>query len=175
MTKPNDKRITKKRKSQKAPSAKPRGEVGQRFYEARTARGFTNRDALAREMGLLPLALYRLEAGLTENPQPATVRKICVKLDIDPAWLLHGAGDGPRRTKADNEALSKALAVAVEKYLASDIGRTTPPSTARLLRGLDWRSVGVTVPDPRAIGRMREVIESNELFEQHRPDEEEQK
>ncbi len=178
MKKPNSekgkKRSSAKRVSgKKAPKEGPRGELGQRLRDARMAKGYTNRDALARELGIAPLTLYRLESGLTQRPDPETAQPLVAKLDIDESWLLHGVGKGPtKRSERDQSEVARAFAQAVEKYLTSAYGKDTPPAVARLLRELNWASVGVTDPGERSIHRAREFIEANANMEQHASDEE---
>ena len=63
--------------------------AGERIKAAR-ARKVWGQAELAREAGISPNTLYRIEVGGHE-PRPATIRKIARVLGIDPAELVGSA------------------------------------------------------------------------------------
>lgn len=68
--------------------------LGQRLEYARRRKVLTQAE-LAQAAGVALITVTRLENDVgTASPRPATVRRLAQALDIDPAWLLFGDGEG---------------------------------------------------------------------------------
>lgn len=152
--------------------AHPPHSLAANFHEARIAAGFYVRDALADAIGVRPITLYRIEAGLTKRPEPETLEKLSKKLGVDESWLMHRVGKGPKKSVDPAEQLAKAFSEAVEHYLSSEEGRKTKPFTAQKLRELSWPSLGISEPRVKWIRRAREFIDANRLLAEDDADEE---
>jgi transcriptional regulator with XRE-family HTH domain len=122
-----------------------------RLRFAREARNLTQAQ-LAELARIERLSVSRHENGgsrISEGP----LRRYARALGCSAEWLRFGIGHGP----GERENVSKIVA----EYLASDLGRSTPPWVEALLRKAPYRQLGVRRLSPVHVHRVRELIEMN--------------
>lgn len=127
--------------------------TGERLRHARIAAGYLEQTDLAAALGMRNSnSVYRWETA-GDPIGRRYLKQLCGLLKVTESWLLYGTerADAPRKEPAHLHV--------VESYLASDMGRDTPPAAETLLRGFDFRQVGVMRPTVRHAHLVREVIE----------------
>lgn len=127
-------------------------ERGRRIREARERAGFKKQIDLADAMGVRAQTVNRWEKR-GDIPSRAGVVKLAKLLGVSPEWIEKGA---------EVATLSKrSPPPAVEEYLTTREGKTTPKDIARRLKTLDYDTLGVPSPTVIDVGRLRFLIEHN--------------
>lgn len=127
--------------------------AGIRVRQARIAAGFAEQVELGNASGVGALTINRVERGRGPLSR-ATAAKLAPILRRSEAWLLYGAEDGAQP--------GPEVPPAVEQYLTDqEWGGDVSPRVVKLLRGLDYSSVGVPEPTLKDVHRIREMIEIN--------------
>ncbi len=74
--------------------------IGQRLRMAREIAMLTQEE-LGERSGVQSVTISRIETGKQATPpRISTVRKLATVLGVDPAWIMHGIGEGPGEGKA---------------------------------------------------------------------------
>lgn len=129
--------------------------VGDRLRRARIAAGFEKQTELAEAAGVGALTINRVEMGRAPLSK-ATAIKLAPVLRRSEAYLLFGVEGGPDDRPRPN------VPPAVGQYLTDDpYGKDASPQVAKLLRELDYSSIGLANPSVKDVHRAREMIEVN--------------
>jgi transcriptional regulator with XRE-family HTH domain len=73
--------------------------LGSRVRTTRMRR-VLDQQRLAELAGVSNVTVSRIENGYYAHPRMATVRKLAIALDVDPAWLMYGDEDRLEKTAA---------------------------------------------------------------------------
>lgn len=121
---------------------------GGRLRALRLQKNWSQGD-LARAVGADRQTVHRHES--TSAIGKKSVAKYAKVFGISEGWLLYGEGDGPRDTATE----------AVDRYLASDFGRTTPEEVRRRLRRVSYSALGIRHLTPEVVHEVRVMIQRN--------------
>lgn len=131
---------------------RPKSAVGERVEKLRLSRGLLTQKDLARECGVEPQTIWRIETGGSPLSK-RTAKKLAKALRTTEAYLMYG-DDG-----SDGAVISPPAVVA--EYLASDLGKDAPAEVAARLHSVDFPLLGVPNPGVKDVHRVREMIEFN--------------
>lgn len=122
---------------------------GVRLRRAREWRGLTQLQ-LAQSAEVNEQTVWRAEKhGSVSNKAVSGFARV---LRVQPDWLLYGYGPSPEEAEL------------IEEYLLTELGQSTPPPVAKLLRRVSFVSLGLRHVSMQGVHRVRELIQMNRLL-----------
>lgn len=101
--------------------------TGKRIRGLRKTLGLTQ-GQLAKAAGVAQASISELESGESQQPRGDTLVRVAKALQVDPDWLVSGAGNPSRAVKADTEEQQEILVLwsdlSVQNRTALLINRT---------------------------------------------------
>ncbi len=117
--------------------------------------GFPRQEDLAKAAKLAKMSVSRAEKAETQRPSTGSTRKLInalrARVLFDESWLVYGIGNPPNTAAPD----------AIDQYLQTDFGKSTPDEVVRRLRLIPWDVLGFSSPSPEEVHDMRNLIARN--------------